>query len=233
MIVALSLLMALLLVLPDMAMLMDVIGPSFNPNVTEDIPNLATQELYEMLKASEQEVWPGNPYGHSKLSAVARLLNLKAKHHFSERCFDDICQFLSELLPENNVMTDSFYSTKKLMQGLGLPVEKIHCCINGCMIYWGEDSELISCKFCNHPRYKRHHASNRQKTNIPHKKMYYFPLTPRLQRLYASKATANDMRWHKEHNTEEGVMRHCSDSPAWKHLIKFIHLLQLKVKMLD
>ena len=47
--------------------------------------------------------------------------------------------------------------------------------------------------------------------------MYYFPLTPRLQRLYASKATANDMRWHKEHNTEEGVMRHCSDSPAWKH----------------
>ena len=40
---------------------------------------------------------------------------------------------------------------------------------------------------------------------------------PRLQRLYASKATANDMRWHKEHNTEEGVMRHCSDSPAWKH----------------
>ena len=71
-------------------------------------------------------------------------------------------------------MTDSFYSTKKLMQGLGLPIEKIHCCINGCMIYWGEDSELISCKFCNHPRYKRHHASNRQKTNVPHKKMYYF-----------------------------------------------------------
>ena len=166
---------------------------------------------------SVQEVWPGNPYGHSKLSAVARLLNLKAKHHFSERCFDDIFQFLSELLPDNNVMTDSFYSTKKLMQGLGLPVEKIHCCINGCMIYWGEDSELISCKFCNHPRYKRHHASNRQKTNVPHKNMYYFPLTPRLQRLYASKVTVNDMRWHKEHNTKEGVMRHCSDSPAWKH----------------
>ena len=85
------------------------------------------------------------------------------------------------------------------------------------MIYWGEDNELISCKFCNHPQYKRHHASNRQKTNVPHKKMYYFPLTPRLQRLYASKATANDMRCHKEHNTEEGVMLHCSDSPAWKH----------------
>ena len=106
-------------------------------------------------------------------------------------------------------MTDSIYSTKQLMQGLGLPIEKIHCCINGCMIYWGEDSELISFKFCNHPRYKRHHRSNRQKTNVPHKKMYYFPLTPRLQRLYAFKATANDMRWHKENNIEECVMRHC------------------------
>ena len=43
------------------AMLMDVIGPSFNPDVTEDIPNPAAQELYEMLKALEQEIWPGNP----------------------------------------------------------------------------------------------------------------------------------------------------------------------------
>ena len=85
------------------------------------------------------------------------------------------------------------------------------------MIYLGEDSELISCKLCNHPRYKRYHGSNRQKTNVPHKKIYYFPLTPCLQRLYAAKATANDMRWHKEHNIEEGVMRNCSDSPTWKH----------------
>ena len=97
------------------AMLMDLIGPSFNPDVTEDITDPAAQELYEILKASEQEVRPGNPYGHSKLSAMAILLNLKAKHHFSKRCFDDIFQFLSELLPENNVMTDSFYNTKKLM----------------------------------------------------------------------------------------------------------------------
>ena len=104
------------------------------------------------------------------------------------------------------------------MQGLGLPVEKIHCCNNGCMIYWGEDSELSSCKFCQHPRFKTsRRGSYKQKTNVPFKKMYYFPLTPRLQRLYASTATAKDMRWHAEHMSEDGVMRHCSDSEAWKH----------------
>ena len=81
-------------------MLMDVIGPSFNHDVTEDIPNPEAQELYEILKVLEQEVWPGNSYGHSNLSTVAKPLNLKAKHHFSERCFDDIFQFLYELLLE-------------------------------------------------------------------------------------------------------------------------------------
>ena len=91
------------------------------------------------------------------------------------------------------------------------------------MIHWGEDNELISCKVCNHPRYKRHQGSNWRKTNVPHKKMYYFPLTPRLQRLYAYEATANDMRWHKEHNTKEGVMWHCLDSPAWNHFDKIHH----------
>ena len=47
--------------------------------------------------------------------------------------------------------------------------------------------------------------------------MYYFPLSPRLLRLYGSKATANDMRWHEEHEVVEGEMRHCFDSISWKH----------------
>ena len=48
--------------------------------------------------------------------------------------------------------------------------------------------------------------------------MHYFPITPRLQRLYASNATARHMRWHAEHMQEDGKMCHPSDSPAWKHL---------------
>ena len=47
--------------------------------------------------------------------------------------------------------------------------------------------------------------------------MYYFPLTPRLQRLYASNKIAKHMRWYGEHEWDDGVMRHCSNSPVWKH----------------
>ena len=99
---------------------------------------------------------------------------------------------MKELLPDDNVMTDSFYETKKLVKRIGLPVYKIHTCLNGCMIYWGDDSELTQCKFCDHDR-DRPQSINRQNL-VLYKKMYYFPLTPRLQHLYALEATAKSMR---------------------------------------
>ena len=48
--------------------------------------------------------------------------------------------------------------------------------------------------------------------------MYYVPITPRLQRLYESNATAKHMRWHAEKPHEDGgIMCHCSKFHAWKH----------------
>ena len=90
------------------------------------------------------------------------------------------------------------------------------------MIYWGDDSDLNSCKKCGHARYKQKVRGSRnrlyiRKLKVPYKKMHYFPITPRLQRLYASTATANEMRWHSEHHMEDGKMCHPSDAPAWKH----------------
>ena len=69
---------------------------------------------------------------------------------------------MKELLSDDNVMTDSFYETKKLIKGIGLSVYKIHTCLNGCMIYWGDYSELTQCKFCDHARYQPQ-SINRQK----------------------------------------------------------------------
>nr|XP_033517183.1 uncharacterized protein LOC117281448 [Nicotiana tomentosiformis]XP_033517185.1 uncharacterized protein LOC117281448 [Nicotiana tomentosiformis]XP_033517187.1 uncharacterized protein LOC117281448 [Nicotiana tomentosiformis]XP_033517188.1 uncharacterized protein LOC117281448 [Nicotiana tomentosiformis]XP_033517192.1 uncharacterized protein LOC117281448 [Nicotiana tomentosiformis]XP_033517202.1 uncharacterized protein LOC117281448 [Nicotiana tomentosiformis]XP_033517203.1 uncharacterized prot len=84
------------------------------------------------------------------------------------------------------------------------------------MLYWGEDEDLTSCKFCGYQRYKSRVGSRKRKL-VPYKKIYYFPLIPRLRRLYASHATAADMRWHHEHVEEEGLKRHPSDFKAWKH----------------
>ena len=147
------------------------------------------------------------------------MLNIKAEHRLSEKAFDSVAGLIKEILPHDNVVPDSFYSTKKLMRGLGLPVNKIDCCLNNCMIYWGEDSELRWCKICGQSRFKNGEggASSSRRKSVPYKRMHYFPLTPCLQRLYRSEASAADMRWHAEHESKEDEMRHPSDSKAWKH----------------
>lgn len=88
-------------------------------------------------------------------------------------------------------MTNSFYDMKKLINGLGFPVEKIDCCRNNCMIYRRDDFDLQECRFCGHPHEKTSLHRVVKKTNVPWKRMYCFPLIPRFQRLYASVKTMN------------------------------------------
>ena len=192
-------------------MVMDAAGPSFDP----EMPNAEAQKLYDILKSSERELYEGCET--SQLAAMAQMLSLKSDHHWSEACYDQTSQFFKGILPQDNSFLDSFYNTKKYMEELGLPSEQIDCCVNGCMLYWGEDINLEECKFCSHGRYKiRANKSKKEKKKVAVKKMIYFPLAPRLQRLYASPTTAAHMRWHAEHYQEEDVMRHCSDSEEWK-----------------
>ena len=84
------------------------------------------------------------------------------------------------------------------------------------MLYWGDGEQHTSCTFCGYDRYKRRVGSRKRKL-VPYKKMYYFPLIPRFQRLYASHATGANMRCHHEHSKKDGVMRHPSYSMSWKH----------------
>ena len=59
----------------------------------------------------------------------------------TEKIYDDVMQVLKDALPPHNKLVGSFYETKKFASDLGLPCEKIDCCINGCMLYWGEEDE--------------------------------------------------------------------------------------------
>ena len=48
------------------------------------------------------------------------------------------------------------------------------------------------------------------------KSMRYFPLGPRLQRLFMSPKMAEQMRWHATDANVDGKMRHPRDGDAWK-----------------
>ena len=47
--------------------------------------------------------------------------------------------------------------------------------------------------------------------------MHYFPLKPRLQRLFVTPTIAEDMLWHKYKQEKDGIYRHQADSKEWKH----------------
>ena len=178
-------------------------------------PNPAAQGFYDLINAADQPLWDGCDR-HSLLSASFRMLELKCRHGMSEACFNDVSDAMHEMQPSDTKLPKDWYSTKKLVKEFGLPVEVIHCCVSGCMLYWGEDSELDKCKFCGHNRYRNRGGGTTGK-RIPVAKMHYFSIIPRLQRLYNSKATASHMRWHAEHETAAGKMEHPSDSEAWKY----------------
>jgi hypothetical protein len=59
-------------------------------------------------------------------------------------------------------------------------------------------------------------------TEVAHKHIHYFPITPHLKWLFISKRTARHMRRHREGIYENHkVMGHPSDSEAWKVLYRF------------
>ncbi|XP_071909641.1 uncharacterized protein [Coffea arabica] len=104
---------------------------------------------------------------------------------------------------------------------LGLSYHKIHACPNDCLIYWKETEHETFCRKCGTPRYKQivkqSDDSSEQANKVPAKLVRYFPLKPRLQRLFMSSKTASLMRWHEEERIKDGKLRHPADSLAWKH----------------
>ena len=60
-------------------------------------------------------------------------------------------------------------------------------------------------------------TNSAKKKKIPAKVLRFFPLKPRLQRLYMSAKTASHMKWHVDGRMEDEMMRHPADSLAWKN----------------
>eukprot|EP00258_Populus_trichocarpa_P021372 XP_024437391.1 uncharacterized protein LOC112323423 [Populus trichocarpa] len=110
----------------------------------------------------------------------------------------------------------------KFMRPLGLGYEKYDVCPNYCMLYYRADAMKINCDFCGSSRYKHRNPTSKG-SNKAEKQLRYFPLTPRLQRLFMSPYHAKDMTWHHFHNSDNGVMMHPSDGEAWKEFNR-VHL---------
>nr|USN27551.1 putative rice blast resistance protein [Oryza sativa Indica Group] len=56
------------------------------------------------------------------------------------------------------------------------------------------------------------------KKRIPAKVMWYFPIIPRLRRLFRNKGNARMLRWHAEERQQDGMLRHHADGSQWRNI---------------
>ncbi|KAJ0592692.1 hypothetical protein HanHA300_Chr03g0088101 [Helianthus annuus] len=131
-----------------------------------------------------------------------------------------LLEFLKDLLPKGNLLPKTTPQVKKLMADIGLGYEKIHACPNGCMLFWNDKEKDEVCSFCGSSRWKVHEANPEHEVNPPKRKalkiLRWFPLKPRLQRLFTSSKTSNLMKWHHLERVKDGKLRHPADALAWK-----------------
>lgn len=187
---------------------------SGSSNVVKDIPNVVNEELrdhpdmHEKLKDDAAiPLWPGCTKA-SKLSAVLTLYNLKVGHQISDAFFTEMLAAVSELLPDGNVLPRRAYDAKQMLKSIGLVHNRIHACLNDCILYRKEYADLDECPKCSLKRFTN--------GNYPAKVMWYFAIIPRLRRLYASVEDSKHLTWHHDGRIKDGMLQHPADSPQWK-----------------
>ncbi|GJX54467.1 hypothetical protein Tco_0282836 [Tanacetum coccineum] len=131
--------------------------------------------------------------------------------------FNEMLEFFQNVFPtaKGYKLPPSYYAIKKTFKTIGLGYESIHACVNDCFLFRGDaNKDVHFCPVCNTSRWK---DSNTPGKKVPKKVLRYFPIIPRLQRLYKSSHTAKEMTWHATGKcTEPGKMQHPVDGRAWK-----------------
>ncbi|XP_019263711.1 PREDICTED: uncharacterized protein LOC109241424 [Nicotiana attenuata] len=188
-------------------------------NFLEEEPNLEAKKFYRLLKDIEQPLYQNLKV--SKLSTMVKLLHIKSIGRWSNESFTMLLKmFKEDLLPAESNLPDSYYEAKKIIRDLGLSYKNIDACKKNCILYWKDDKFHESCNVCGASKWKEDKHSGETKfmtgKKIAHKILRYFPLKPRLQRLFMSSKISSLMTWHHAKRVDDGVMRHPADSMEWK-----------------
>ncbi|KAL4560503.1 hypothetical protein LXL04_032655 [Taraxacum kok-saghyz] len=191
----------------------------------DDIEDDGTYTDYEnfqqLIEDNEKPLYEGCKK-FTKLSAVLKLFNLKANNGWSDKSFTETLDVINEMLPEGNELPVSIYQAKKITCSMDLEIERIHTCLNHCILYRNEHANLHECVTCGTSRYLRgketEYNSDVTKNGPPAKLLWYFPIIPRLERLFANPKDAKLVRWHAEERKRDGKMRHVVSHPRTRIL---------------
>jgi hypothetical protein len=102
--------------------------------------------------------------------------------------------------------------------------EKIDVCKRNCMLFWKEHKDDTECMHCCRSMKVVNEDGASITKKVVVKQLCYMPITPRIKRLYLSKETAKQMRWHKEgkrDSKDPNILLHLADTEAWEALDHF------------
>ncbi|XP_074556569.1 uncharacterized protein LOC141812476 [Curcuma longa] len=171
-------------------------------------------EFADLLKDAETPLFPGCRT-YTKLSAVVTLYNYKSTNGHTDNSFNELLKILRDMLPEKNTLPENVYSMRKLLKPFDLGYEKIHACPKDCCLFRKELKDLDSCPKCGSSRWKVDRITAKVHKGVPEKVLRYFPVIPRLKRMFKIEEKAEALIWHSNHKSQDYMMRHPVDSVAW------------------
>ncbi|KAM3360589.1 hypothetical protein P3S68_015443 [Capsicum galapagoense] len=170
-------------------------GPSQVAGEQETLHNFSgsnNQDYFELLKDGSEDLYEGSKY--SKLEFLLKLYHIKCLSGLSDKGMTMLLDLLRDEFKFAKIPI-SFYKAKKTINKLCLNYIKIDAFPNDCMLYWEDDVNAESCKYCHTSRWKLEKDSN----------LNHAPST-------------KHMRWHAEDDNKDEILRHPRDGEAWKRL---------------
>jgi len=168
-----------------------------------------------LMEEAKQELYPGCTH-FTRFSFVVKMQHLKSYYRISNSAFSAFLKILSSVFPESNCLPKSYEEAKKMLQTLGLGYVSIHVCPNNCVLYRKTYAKLDIYPVCKASRWK-----DPVKKKVPEKVLRHFPLIPRLQRIFATKKSAEEAKWHEStRKSKDKEMSHPADGQAWKDFDK-------------
>ncbi|XP_052159498.1 uncharacterized protein LOC127777020 [Oryza glaberrima] len=191
------------------------------PTSSNSGPDSETKMFYDLLRDAHKPLWEGCEL--TRLSFLVVLFHIKSINKWSNKSLNDLLAILQQAIPNGKSLLGTFVEARKIIGKLGLNYVKIHVCAKNCQLYRKDKANDDFCSKCGTSRWKNKEdkttlTKKERRRATPRKVLRYFPIKPRLKRLFMHKESATALRWHDEGRTKDDALRHPADSKAWKDI---------------
>jgi hypothetical protein len=139
----------------------------------------------EVLEEAKRATHEGRKF--SRFTFTMKLQHVKSYYQISNAVFNAILHLLNLQFPNSSVPKHYDEALSIISKGLGN--FSIHVCPNNCVLFCKQFAKLDKCAKCDASRWKDADG----KRQIPEKVLRHFPLIPRLQRMFLSMKSSEEV----------------------------------------